>query len=127
MKMRRRNYLKRGPRARKVIPRSPIKRKPRPVSETLRIYGSPGRRKWVTQQPCVFCGAEPYEGHPSHNAHTEVGGLSHKAHYTTIVPACASCHTLFDNHDLQLLDDRYARQTEARWQASLQSQPSKRK
>jgi hypothetical protein len=123
-KPQRKHYLKS---ARTPIPRKGITRTPRPASETLRIYGPPARRKWITAQPCVFCGQEPDERHPSHNAHTENGGMSRKADYTTIVPACAFCHTLFDKHELPNEGWEvalFARQTETLWQAHLSAHPS---
>ncbi len=67
-------------------PRKPIKRKPRPASETLRIYGPPARRVWVKNHPCCVCGDGPCV-----NAHIKVDGLGKKSHYTNIVPLCFSC------------------------------------
>lgn len=82
--------------------RTPITRKRRKPSETLRIYGPPERRAWVKAQACIVCIAiHPVFGFVSghcHNAHTENGGKGRKADYTTIVPLCASHHKRYDEH-----------------------------
>lgn len=69
------------------LARSAIKRKPRPASETLRIYGPPERRAWVKSLPCLVCGATPSE-----NAHVENDGLSRKGDADKIVPLCHQHH-----------------------------------
>lgn len=74
------------PRA-KPIPRSPVKRKPRPAAETLRIYGPPARRAWVKSLGCLVCGG------PAVSAHTPSrSGMGRKGDYTTIVPLCHAHH-----------------------------------
>lgn len=71
-----------------------ITRKPRSASEYARIYGSRARVRFVTRLPCFACG---YAGeYPRQNAHTQVDGMSRKAHYTTILPLCGPCHAKQD-------------------------------
>lgn len=94
-----------GPkRSTKPIPRSAIKRKPRPKSETLRIYGSPTRREWIKTLPCSACGVVGY----SVGAHVlGNGGMSRKAAADTQAPLCRNrgwvvaiigCHALYDDY-----------------------------
>ncbi len=75
-----------------------MKKRPRPKSETLRIYGPPERREFVKSQPCVACGKQG----DSENAHIETGGMGRKADFDKIIPLCGtrlefgekSCHAL---------------------------------
>ena len=74
--------------------RSPMKRHPRPEAETLRIYGTPERREWVTRQPCAVCGVTP-----SVNAHAGPKGskgTGYKAACCWIVPLCQTHHDEYD-------------------------------
>lgn len=65
--------------------RTPLRSKPRPESETLRIYGPPERRRWIRQQPSVVSGQTPCV-----NAHVppdgDLSGMGRKADYIWIVP-----------------------------------------
>lgn len=54
--------------------------------EDVRIYGPPGRREWVQQQPCCIPGCSR---RPCDNHHTRSGGKGRKADYTTIVALCS--------------------------------------
>lgn len=87
--------------------RSRIKKKPRKLSETLRIYGSKARRDFVRGLPCAACGVGGYsvQAHVLGN-----GGTGRKADADTIAPLCGQrpdgrkpgnfyytgCHFLFD-------------------------------
>lgn len=55
----------------------------RSADDFRRIYGSPERREWVGNQPCVVCGVRLCV-----NAHTRTGGTGRKADYWTIIPLC---------------------------------------
>lgn len=71
-----------------------MRRKPRKPSEFARIYGSRARVKWVKSLACCYCKASA----PSHNAHTETGGMGYKADANTIAPLCAHCHRAYDEY-----------------------------
>lgn len=109
---------RRTPIARGAPPKrsGPIKAKPRPASETRRIYGSKARVAWVKSLPCAGCNRGPCI-----NAHTESGGTGRKADHTTIIPLCERCHRI--QHDmgweaLMLVHPKawYAKVTELAWQ-----------
>ncbi len=78
-----------------------IKRKPRPASETLRIYGPKERVEFVKSLPCCACGVEGF----SENAHVgnEGAGTGCKANADQIAPLCGSrfgirgCHQILDD------------------------------
>lgn len=57
-----------------------------------RAYHSLERVQFVKRLPCAVCGRRP-----SHNSHTENGGKSRKADYTTIIPLCRTHHDELDN------------------------------
>lgn len=93
----------------KPIKRSAIKKRKRPASETLRIYGPPARRRWMKTLPCSACGVVGY----SEGAHVlGNGGMGRKADYDTQAPLCGArgallfawrsapegCHNLYDEH-----------------------------
>ncbi len=97
----------RGERRSTFIKRTRIKKRSRKPSETLRIYGSPARRKWIKTLPCSACGVVGY----SEGAHVlGNGGMSRKADYDTQAPLCGlrfiyserattmyiGCHRVFD-------------------------------
>ena len=88
-----------------------IKPKPRKPSETLRIYGTPARRKWIKSLPCHVadcvksCG--PCEGEIV-NAHAVSGGKSRKADANTIVPLCHRHHVMYDRY-VAPFDDKAVR------------------
>lgn len=70
---------------RKRIPRSAVKKRSRPKSETLRIYGPPERRAWMKILPCSACGVVGY----SEGAHVlGNGGMGRKADAKTQAPLC---------------------------------------
>jgi hypothetical protein len=99
--------------------RSRTKRKPRSADETLRIYGPPERREWMTMQPSVYSGRTPCV-----NAHTKNDGKSRKGHYTTIIPLTPDEHDAFDRwlapFDKRSVRERmiaYAPIIERRWLA----------
>lgn len=118
--------------AKKQKLRQAVKRKSRPRSETLRIYGPKPRRDFVTSMECVGCvlfGPIPgcmIEG-KSEQAHVcGNDGMSRKAHFTTIAPLGRSHHHLYDHH-LAPFDTEGARRVvqlmatnvENRWRAHL--------
>lgn len=83
---------RRTPIARGAPPKrsGPIKAKPRPASETRRIYGSKARIRWLKAQPCYGCGRGPCDV-----AHVRSGGTGRKADYTETVALCSGingCH-----------------------------------
>jgi hypothetical protein len=76
-----------------IARKTPVKKvnAKRKASAWVNAYGSTARVRFVTRQPCAACG---YEGaYHRQNAHTTTGGMSLKAHYTTIIPLCGPCHT----------------------------------
>lgn len=93
----------------KPIARSPMKRGQRKPSETLRVYGPPVRRAFVTALPCVYCVAiSPIfalVGGKRHQAHVETGGMGRKADANKIVPLCASHHRRYDEHQFPFDSD----------------------
>jgi hypothetical protein len=104
--------------------------KTRKPSETLRAYGPPARRRFVTALPCVYCVAVSpmfaLVGGKRHQAHVETGGTGRKADADKIVPLCASHHRRYDEHrfpfDMQEARDyvkSWAPKIEAAWQAKL--------
>lgn len=118
--MKRNTPLKRG----KPLARSPMKRKARPASETLRIYGPPERREWVKSLACLgrLCGGR-CEG-AIDNAHTVNGGKGRKADADTIVPMCRAHHRLYDGYKAPFdreptreLMKSFAADVERAWQA----------
>ncbi len=116
MTIKRRAFLPRStkPISRGTPPkRSAVKRKPRPKSETLRIYGPPERRAWIKSLPCMACAiftAADGCGGPSDNAHVCGGdGIGRKKGYASIVPLGRVCHQRFDQH-LAPFDTEPARQ-----------------
>ena len=117
---------RRAPIARGAPPKrsGPIKAKPRPASETRRIYGPKARIKLVSRLPCAACG-DTDPSIPRENAHGESGGTGRKADYTTILPLCHRCH--HKQHQSGWLAigmsaegrSRAAANTEAEWQSYL--------
>jgi hypothetical protein len=122
------------PPKRKVAKRKIQKSSTRKAKNWKRAYGSAARVEWVKQQPCVFCGLTPCE-----NAHIETGGMGRKAHYTKVVPMCATssemmpaggkiwrvririgCHKSYDTWARQSMQgqvdlDAAAAETERKW------------
>lgn len=91
------------------VPFSTIRKKKRPASKTIRIYGSKARRDWVKLQPCAACGVVGY----SENAHVappSEKGTGYKADAKWVAPLCGmrelwspggfsasiGCHTMYD-------------------------------
>lgn len=62
-------------------------------SEFERCYGSRERVRLIQALPCAGCGQGP-----SQNAHIRSGGMGRKAGWQHVVPLCASCHRLRDQH-----------------------------
>jgi hypothetical protein len=89
------------------ITRSSIKRRKRPESKTVRIYGPPARRKFVKSLPCCTCHVEGYT-EQAHVAPPNEKGTGYKADYRFIVPLCGfrltwggdsiGCHQLHDKY-----------------------------
>lgn len=88
-------------------------------AEDARIYGPPGRREWVSQQPCVVSGQTPCE-----NAHTggTSGGISRKSDYNTIVPLTHDAHAELHRIGVKSFEKKYgvnltaeAKKTEESW------------
>lgn len=69
------------------IKKSPVKKRPRKPSETLRIYGPPARRAFVTSLPCAACGVEGFS-EQAHVAPAGEKGTGYKAGYEWIAPLC---------------------------------------
>ena len=72
------------PRRSRLARGGPIKAKPRPKADTLRIYGPEAKRAWMKAQPCLICGRTPSDA-----AHLKNGGLSRKGDTEETVPLCA--------------------------------------
>lgn len=92
--------IRKKPLARSAHP----KKRARPAKKTLRIYGSPARRKFVKSLPCYTCHVEGYT-EQAHCAPSSEKGTGYKAGYLWIVPLCGrrggwwperGCHILFD-------------------------------
>lgn len=71
-------------RSSKPISRSAVKKKPRPKSETLRIYGGKKRIEFVKSLACQVCAITGY----TENAHIETGGMGRKADSRFIMALC---------------------------------------
>lgn len=76
--------------------KSPMRKRPRPMSATLRIYGPVERRAWMRRRVCVvddgWCD-EPVQGH-----HIETDGTGRKADAHLIVPLCGLHHRSLHRH-----------------------------
>lgn len=86
---------KSGPKARKPLARTQIKKRARKPSEFRRIYGSRARVAVVKRLPCAICLCSPCDNH-----HTRNGGTGRKAGWETIVPLCTGpegCHAEMTN------------------------------
>lgn len=111
----------RAPVEEKASARKAAKRKrdaARAAARFARTFHSEARVRFVQSLPCVACRRAP-----SVNAHTETGGTSRRADYTTIVPACDPHHREMHG-GIASFATRYgldlralAAATEVRWQA----------
>lgn len=97
---------------------TPIKRKGRKPSDTLRIYGTPARVGWVQSQPSVVSGKGPCE-----NVHVKTGGTGRKADACWIVPLTHAEHRELHRRGQLTFEAKYgidlaacAITTEAAWQ-----------
>ena len=93
----------------------------RTAAQTLRIYGPPERREWVTTRACFLCWAVP-----SVNAHigSKGAGMGRKADYDQIAPICARCHGDIHQGRIVLTEvqkTEWPKMTEERWQIHLAS------
>lgn len=59
----------------------------RTKKETLRIYGPPAYREFLSDLGCIICRATPIV-----IAHVKTGGVGRKADYTHTVPLCHTHH-----------------------------------
>ena len=106
------------------IPRTGVKRKPRPKSETLRIYGGKKRTLFVKGLACIACG---YQGWMVENAHIESGGTGRKADADKIVPLCGPHHRFLHTWGRYTFEKYYeldlaaeAARTEQKYQSFLE-------
>ena len=67
------------------LERSPMKKRKPSAAEQERKYGTPERRAWFKQRPCIICGRMP-----SDMAHVQSGGTGKKDHHRRTVPLCST-------------------------------------
>jgi hypothetical protein len=88
------------------IARSPIRRRRLSAaaarSKLEREYGSAARIAWVSALPSVVSGHGPCV-----NAHTATGGVSRKAHHSSIVPLTVAEHDELHQHGQQTFEAKY--------------------
>jgi hypothetical protein len=88
------------------IVRSPIRRRRLRAVESraklAREYGSAARIAWVSALPSVVSGQGPCV-----NAHTATGGLSRKAHHSSIVPLTVAEHDELHQHGQRTFEAKY--------------------
>jgi hypothetical protein len=98
------------------IARSPIRRRrlsgPAARAKLDREYGSAARIAWVSSLPSVVSGQGPCV-----NAHTATGGLSRKAHHSSIVPLTVAEHDELHQHGQQTFEAKY--QVDLRAEAAM--------
>jgi hypothetical protein len=88
------------------IARSPIRCRRLRAAESRakleREYGSVERIAWISALPSVVSGRGPCV-----NAHTATGGVSRKAHHSSIVPLTVAEHDELHQHGQQTFEAKY--------------------
>lgn len=101
----------------KPIRKSPIKRKPRPAAETLRVNGPPGYREFLMAHGCLLGSrllrlpnVPPCSGKMD-ACHTVNDGKGRKGHFSTQIPGCRTHHLMYDGYKAPFQRDSLARES----------------